>query len=412
LHPAAKATYASEDLHPMKSADRPAVFVVDALRTPFGSIGGALSSSPAPELGAVVMKALVARSGAPALTVDEVIVGQVLAGGSGQAPARQAMRAAGLADDVPATTVNKVCGSGLKAIMLAASAIRAGDASVALAGGMESMSLAPYALKGARYGYRLGNGELVDLLVHDGLRDPYDGRHMGEIADSAARRHGVTRAEQDEYALRSYRLAQRAIAEEIFASEIVPVVKQGRRGEERVETDEEPLKVDFERLPKLRPAFSAEGTVTAGNASTLNDGAALALLASAAAVEKHGLRPKARLVSQATFAMAPDRFTDAPVGAIRAACEAAGLSPRDLDLFEINEAFALVPIIALRQLALPLDKVNVNGGAVAMGHPLGASGGRLVATLVRELHRRNARFGLAALCIGGGEAVAAVFERV
>jgi acetyl-CoA C-acetyltransferase len=396
----------------MKRADRREVFVVEALRTPFGSMGGALSSVPAPMLAASVIEALVARSGLDPVLLEKIVVGQVLSGGSGQAPARQAMRAAGVPDSVPATTVNKVCGSGLEAMMLAASAIRAGDASLAIAGGMESMSLAPYLLRGARYGYRLGHGELVDLLLHDGLRDAYDGRHMGEVADSAARRHGITRAEQDEYALRSYRLAQRATIDGVLAAEIVPVVTKSRKAEERVERDEEPFRVDLERLGKLRPAFGPEGTVTAGNASTLNDGAALALLASGPAIEAHRLTPRARLVSQATFSMAPDHFTDAPVGAIRAACDAAGVSPHDLDLFEINEAFSFVPLIAMRELDLPLERVNVNGGAVALGHPIGASGGRLVATLVRELHRQKAHRGLVTLCIGGGEAVAAVLERI
>lgn len=396
----------------MTAGDIQDVFVVEALRTPFGSMGGALSTIPAPQLAATVTKELLERARVDGAMLDEVIVGNVLSAGSGQAPARQAMRAAGIPDSVGATTVNKVCGSGLKAMMLAASAIRAGDASLVLAGGMESMSLAPYLLKGARSGYRLGHGELVDALIHDGLRDAYDGRHMGEVAEAAARRQGLTRAEQDEYAHRSYRLAQRAVSEGILDAEIAPVVKRLRSGEERVERDEEPFRVDLERLPRLRPAFVEDGTITAGNASTLNDGAALALLAGAAAVDTHRLVPRARLVSHATFSMAPDHFTDAPVGAIRAACRSAGVSLHEIDLFEINEAFSLVPLIALRQLELPLDRVNVNGGAVAIGHPIGASGGRLVATLVRELHRRSARRGLVTLCIGGGEAVAAVFERV
>jgi acetyl-CoA C-acetyltransferase len=396
----------------MSSAGTQDVYVVEALRTPFGSLGGALSTLAAPQLAAAVMRALIERSRLEPAKLDEVIVGQVLSAGTGQAPARQAMRAAGIPDSVGATTVNKVCGSGLKAMMLGASAIRAGEASLVLAGGMESMSRAPFLLDGARYGYRLGHGRLVDALVHDGLTDAYDGRHMGEVADAAAARHGITRAEQDDYALRSYRLAQRAIAEKLFDAEIVPIVKPSRKGDERIERDEEPFRVDLERFAKLRPAFSDTGTVTAGNASTLNDGAALALLASRAAVEAHGLAPTARLVAQASFSMAPDHFTDAPVGAIRAACRAAGVGVHDIDLFEINEAFSLVPLIALRQLELPLERVNANGGAVAIGHPIGASGGRLVATLVRELHRQRARYGLATLCIGGGEAVAAVFERV
>jgi acetyl-CoA C-acetyltransferase len=388
------------------------VFVVEALRTPFGSFGGALASVPAPELAATVIRALLGRTGLDGARLDDVLVGQVLQAGVGQAPARQAMRRAGVPDAVPATTVNKVCGSGLEAIMRGATAIRAGEARLVVAGGMESMSLVPHALRGVRTGYRLGDGALEDLLVHDGLTDAYDGRHMGEVAEAAAARHGVGREEQDAYALRSYRLAQRGIVEGVLAGELVPVVRQGKKGEERIERDEEPFRVELEKLPALRAAFAKGGTITAGNASTLNDGAALALLASRAAVEAHGLAPKARLVSQATFSMAPERFTDAPAGAIRAACAAAGVALQDVDVFEVNEAFSLVPLIAARELGVPLDRINPNGGAVALGHPLGASGGRLVATLVRELHRRKARRGVVALCIGGGEAVAAVLERV
>jgi acetyl-CoA C-acetyltransferase len=387
------------------------VYVVEALRTPFGALGGALAAVAAPQLAATVMRTLLERTGLPPAKLDEVIVGQVLTAGAGQAPARQAMRTAGIPDAVGATTVNKVCGSGLKAIMLAATAIRAGEASAVLAGGMESMSRAPYLLDGARAGYRLGHGRLVDALVHDGLTDAYDGRHMGEVGDAAARRHGIDRAEQDAYALRSYRLAQRAVEDGTLDAELVPVVKPSRKGDERVARDEEPFRVDLERFAKLKPAFGDAGTITAGNASTLNDGAALALLAGRPALDALGLVPRARLAAQATFSMAPDHFTDAPVGAVKAACRAAGVGVHDVDLFEINEAFALVPLIAMRQLELPLDRVNVNGGAVALGHPIGASGGRLVATLVRELHRRQARWGVATLCIGGGEAVAAVFER-
>jgi acetyl-CoA C-acetyltransferase len=277
---------------------------------------------------------------------------------------------------------------------------------------MENMSLAPYLLLRARQGYRMGNGELVDSLLHDGLLDAYDGRHMGELADAAAARHRIGRAEQDEYALRSYRLAQRAVSDGVFADEIVPVTRVRKGEEQKVDRDEEPFRVDFERFGKLRPAFGKDGTVTAGNASTINDGAAFALLASEQAVKAHRLAPRARLLSYATNSLAPELFTDAPADAIRRACAAAGVSLSSVDLFEVNEAFAVVALIAARALDLPLDKLNVNGGAVALGHPVGASGGRLVATLVRELHRRQARTGVAALCIGGGEAVAAVIERV
>jgi acetyl-CoA C-acetyltransferase len=388
------------------------VYVVESLRTPQGSFGGALADVEAPRLAAIVIQGLLQRAGLSAEAVDEVIVGQVLSGGSGQAPARQALRYAGLPDSVPAMTINKVCGSALKALMLGAGSIRLGDAEVVIAGGMESMSQAPYLLKQARYGYRMGNGDLLDLMINDGLQDPYSQKHMGVIAEATAGKHGLTRAEQDTFALDSYRKAQAALEQGIFADEIVPVVKQSRKGETIVDQDEEPFKVDFAKFSSLRAAFQKDGTITAGNASTINDGAALTLLASAAAVEKYGLKAKARLVSYASNSLHPDQFTEAPVGAIEKACAKAGLQVGDIDLFEINEAFAAVTLLAIRQLGIDPEKVNVNGGAVAIGHPLGASGGRLTATLVRELHRRQVRYGLVTLCIGGGEAVAAIFERV
>jgi acetyl-CoA C-acetyltransferase len=387
-------------------------FVVESLRTPFGSFGGVLSDVEAPHLGGTVMKMLSERADLDPAVITEVIIGEVLAGGVGQAPARQAMRYAGLPDSVHAMTINKVCGSGLKAIMLGAASIALGDSEVVLAGGMENMSMAPFILKKARYGYRMGNGELLDLMVYDGLQDPYTGRHMGEIADSAALRFGFTREAQDEFAIRSYQLAQKAVKEGIFKDEIVPVVKKSKKGDEVVENDEEPFKVDFEKLKQLRPAFTKDGTVTAGNASTINDGAALSLLVSEAALKKYGLKPRARLVAYSTWSLSPDMFPDAPVGAIESVCARAGIKISDIDLFEINEAFAAVAMIAIKQLDLDVARVNVNGGAVALGHPIGASGGRLVATLVREMNKRQVRYGLATLCIGGGEAVAAIFERV
>jgi acetyl-CoA C-acetyltransferase len=388
------------------------IFVVESLRTPFGSFGGVLSDVEAPHLGGTVMKMLSERADLDPAVITEVIIGEVLAGGVGQAPARQAMRYAGLPDSVHAMTINKVCGSGLKAIMLGAASIALGDSEVVLAGGMENMSMAPFILKKARYGYRMGNGELLDLMVYDGLQDPYTGRHMGEIADSAALRFGFTREAQDEFAIRSYQLAQKAVKEGIFKDEIVPVVKKSKKGDEVVENDEEPFKVDFEKLKQLRPAFTKDGTVTAGNASTINDGAALSLLVSEAALKKYGLKPRARLVAYSTWSLSPDMFPDAPVGAIESVCARAGIKISDIDLFEINEAFAAVAMIAIKQLDLDVARVNVNGGAVALGHPIGASGGRLVATLVREMNKRQVRYGLATLCIGGGEAVAAIFERV
>ena len=388
------------------------VYVVEALRTPQGSFGGKLSDVEAPRLAATVMTGLLERTGLAADAVEEVILGQVLSGGAGQAPARQAMRYAGLPDSTPAMTINKVCGSGLKALMLAAGSIQLGDAEVVIAGGMENMSLAPYLLKQARSGYRMGNGELIDLMIHDGLQDPYSDKHMGVLAEASAAKNGLTREEQDAFAIGSYRKAQAALENNTFKDEIVPVVKQSRKGEVVVDKDEEPFKVDFAKLPALRTVFKKDGTITAGNASTINDGAAATVLASSAAVEKYGLKPKARLVAYASNSIHPDRFTEAPVGAIEKVCAKAGLQLGDIDLFEINEAFATVPLIAIKQLGLDPDKVNVNGGAVAIGHPLGVSGARLTATLVRELKKRQARYGLVTLCIGGGEAVAAIFERV
>lgn len=388
------------------------VFVVEALRTPLGSFGGSLADVEAPRLAAAVIGGLLERSGLAAAAVDEVIVGQVLSGGCGQAPARQAMRYAGLPDTVPAMTINKVCGSGLKSLMLGAGSVRLGDAEVVIAGGMENMSLAPYLLKKGRYGYRMGHGELLDLMICDGLQDPYSDQHMGVIAEATAEKFALSRAEQDDYALRSYQRAQKAVRDGIFEAEIVPVVKKSRGGEEVVAVDEEPFKVNFDKLAGLRPVFKKDGTITAGNASTINDGAALALLASGEAVAKYGLKPKARLLAYASNSVHPDQFTEAPLGAIEKVCGKAGLKLADIDLFEINEAFAAVALLAIRQLALDPGRVNVNGGAVAIGHPLGASGARLVSTLIAELHRSQARYGLVTLCIGGGEAVSAIFERV
>jgi acetyl-CoA C-acetyltransferase len=386
------------------------VYIVEALRTPFGAFGGMLAGLAAPRLAAAVIGGLLEQTGLPAGAVDEVIIGQVLSGGCGQAPARQALRRAGLPDGTHALTINKVCGSGLKAIMLGAGAIRLGEAGVVIAGGMESMSRAPYFLDKARTGYRMGHGEIRDLMVWDGLQDPYSGRLMGEVGEASAARHGLGRAEQDAYALRSYQLARTATTDGILAAELVPMADPA--GTPLPAADEEPFKVDLERLAQLKPAFCPDGTITAGNASTIGDGAALALLTDRAGLARHGLRPKARIVAWASESRHPDQFPEAPPGAIRQVCQQAGLSLDDIDLLEINEAFASVPLIAIRELGLDPARVNVNGGAVALGHPIGASGGRLVATLVRELHRRQARYGLATLCIGGGEAVAMIVERL
>ncbi|HKL25119.1 MAG TPA: thiolase family protein [Desulfuromonadales bacterium] len=387
------------------------VYIVEARRSPFGSLGGALGETPAPELASQVIRDLLRRQPIPADAVDEVIIGQVLQGGCAQAPARQAMRQAGLPDSVPAMTINKVCGSGLKAMMLAADAIRLGDAAIVIAGGMENMTLAPYIIPKGRYGYRLGNGQLLDLMILDGLQDPYSSRHMGEITEAWVGRHGLSREDQDAFAARSYRLAQKAVADGTFTDELTPIVKSSRKGEVTVALDEEPGRGDTGKLAGLRPAFSKQGTITAGNASSINDGAGLALVCSGQALKDHDLQPRARLVAATTNSIAPDDFAEAPVDAIRRVVARAGLALADIDLFEINEAFAAVPLVAARQLDIDPGKINVNGGAVAIGHPIGASGARLAATLVRELRARGRRYGVATLCIGGGEAVAAVFER-
>ncbi len=388
------------------------VYVVEGKRTPFGSLGGILSGVSAAELGTAAIAGLLDAASLSPEGVDEVIIGQVLSGGCGQAPARQAMRGAQIPDRVPALTINKVCGSGLKSIMLAADSIKLGESGVVVAGGMESMSQAPYFLQNARSGYRMGNGELIDLLVFDGLTDPYTGRHMGQIGEASVERNGLTREEQDDLAIRSYKLAQAAIKDGIFAEEIVPVVKTSRRGEQIFSEDEEPFKGDVSKLTGLKAVFKKDGTITAGNASTINDGAAMLLLADDAAVKKHNFSPRARIVAQATESLHPDEFPEAPIGAIAKVCKRAGLSPDDIDLFEINEAFASVALLSIKAHNIPLDKVNVNGGACAIGHPIGASGARLAVTVINELHRRQQRYGLATLCIGGGEAVAVIFERI
>ncbi|MCD6526659.1 MAG: thiolase family protein [Desulfuromonas sp.] len=388
------------------------VYVVEVKRTPFGSLGGTLADVPAPALGTVVIKGLLEAAAVTPEQVDEVVIGQVLSAGCGQAPARQAMRGAGIPDHVPALTINKVCGSGLKSVMLAADSIRLGESGLVVAGGMENMSQAPYILQKARSGYRMGNGELVDLMVYDGLTDPYTGRHMGVIGEASAERNGLNRDEQDGFAARSYRLAQSAIQSGVFKDEIVPVVKTVRKTEVEVVDDEEPFKVNFDKLTALRSVFKKEGTITAGNASSINDGAAMLLLAGDEALKRYNLTPKARIVAQATESRHPDEFPEAPIGAIAKVCRRAGLSIDDIDLFEINEAFASVPLLAIKAHDIPLDKVNVNGGACAIGHPIGASGARLAATVINELNRRQQRYGLATLCIGGGEAVAVIFERI
>ncbi len=388
------------------------VYVVEALRTPFGSLGGMLADIEAPKLGGAVMKALIEKTGIPSTAVTEVIMGHVLTGGCGQAPARQAMRAAGISDATHAMTIDKVCGSGLKSMMLASDSIRLGESDLVIAGGQENMSLAPYILKKGRIGYRMGHGALLDLMIYDGLQDPFSGRHMGEIGEDSVARAGMTRAEQDEFAARSYERAQAAVKGGIFVDEIIPIIKKGKKGDETLYKDEEPFRGEIIKLGELRAVFRKDGTITAGNASTINDGAAAALLSGKAGLKKYGLKPKAQIIAYATASLHPDYFSEATAVAAQRACNKANLTLDDIDLFEINEAFASVALLTIKTLNIPMDKVNVNGGACALGHPLGASGTRIAATVIRELHRRQLRYGLTAICIGGGEAVAVIFERV
>jgi acetyl-CoA C-acetyltransferase len=384
------------------------IVILSAIRTPMGSFRGELASVTAPRLGAAAITEAVARAGVEPSEVQETVMGCVLPAGLGQAPARQAARYAGLPDGVPATTVNKVCGSGMKAIMLAANGLALGRADIAVAGGMESMSNAPYLLPKARGGYRLGHGEIKDHMFLDGLEDAYEGRLMGTYAEDAARHYQFTREAQDAYATESLMRAKRAQADGSFADEIVAV----RAASGEVSSDEQPRKADPARIPTMKPAFAPDGTVTAANSSSISDGAAAAVLARADVAEARGLKPLARIVAQASFAQEPRWFTTAPVGAMRQVLAASDWTVDEVDLFEINEAFANVAMIAMRELGLPHEKVNVNGGACALGHPIGASGARLVATLIHALKRRGLKRGVASLCIGGGEATAMAVEVV
>jgi acetyl-CoA C-acetyltransferase len=393
--------------------ERP-TWIVDGVRTPMGSMNGALASVPAPRLGAACIGALLERTGVRGDQVDEVIMGNVIGAGLGQNPARQAALFASLPHAVGATTVNKVCGSGLKAVMLADQAIRLGDAGLIIAGGMESMSRAPYLLTRAREGYRLGHGELVDSMIHDGLWDVYGQKHMGTCGDACALAAGFSRAEQDDYAVRSFTRARRAIAEGIFRDEVVPVAVTARGPTALLAQDEGPAKFDEAKLRALKPAFGPEpaGTITAGNASSISDGAAALLIASDLQCQRLGLRPRARIVGAATHSQEPDQFTTAPVSAIRKLLERVGWTVDQVDLFEINEAFAAVAMYAGRELRIPPEKLNIYGGAVALGHPIGCSGARILVTLLTALKRTGGHRGVASLCIGGGEAVALAVQAV
>lgn len=386
------------------------IFIVEPLRSPFGSFGGSLASLSASEIASSVVKEILNRTGIK--NVDGLIIGNVLSAGVGQSPARQVVIKSGLPYSVNALTINKVCGSGLKSLMLATQSIRLKDSSLMIAGGMESMSNAPYYLSNARFGYRMGDGRVIDGMIFDGLWDVYNNVHMGYLAEMVAKAKKITRKMQDDYAILSYKRAQHSTENGVFKEEIVPIEINSRKGVNIVDRDEEPFRVDFEKIPKLKPAFVEDGTITAANASTISDGAAAFIVADHDAIKRFGLEPIAKIVAYSEFSLDPKLFPLAPIGAVEKLLKKTGLSVNDIDLFEINEAFSCVVLAALEELKLDIDRVNVNGGAVSLGHPLGASGARLVVSLTREMRRRNAKYGIAALCIGGGEAVAALFEKV
>ncbi|HJT73887.1 MAG TPA: acetyl-CoA C-acyltransferase [Chitinophaga sp.] len=387
------------------------VFIVSAVRTPIGSFNGALAGINATQLGALVIKSALERAAVPATAVNEVYMGNVISSNEGQAPANQASIYAGLPVNVPCTTVNKVCASGMKAIMLGAQSILLGDNDVVVAGGMESMSNVPYYLDKGRNGYRLGNGAVIDGIIRDGLWDPYKDFHMGNAAEICAAEYKITREEQDQYAAESYRRAAAATEKGYFKNEVIPVEVPGKKVV-TVTEDEDYKKVNFDKIPTLKPSFQKDGTVTAANASNINDGAAAVVLVSGEKLRELGLTPLAKIISFADASQAPEWFTTTPVKAINKALEKAKLSITDIDFAEINEAFSCVPIANQRDLGLPSNKVNIWGGAVAIGHPIGCSGARIVVTLNSILHHHSARYGVAGICNGGGGASAIIIERV
>ena len=392
--------------------DSDPIVIVAAVRTPLGRFQGDLSALSAPDLGGHVIRAALARAGLAPERVDEVLMGCVLSAGQGQAPARQAMRRAGLPDAVGATTVNKVCGSGMKATMIAHDLLRAGSAGIVVAGGMESMTNAPYLLAKARGGYRVGHDRIFDHMMLDGLEDAYEpGRAMGDFGEAAAEAYQFGRAEQDAYAIETLTRARKAIADGAFRAEIAPVAVPARGGERTVDTDEHPLKVSPERIPTLKPAFRPDGTITAASASANADGAAALVLTRQSTAEREGLPVLARILAHAAHSQAPAWYTTAPIPAIGKLLDRSGWSVGDVDLFEINEAFAVVPMAAARDLGIPRERLNIHGGACALGHPIGATGARLIVTLLHALQRHDLRRGVAALCIGGGEATAVAIER-
>ena len=386
------------------------VVIVSARRTPIGAFLGALTPLSAVQLGSAAIKAALESAGIAGGDVQEVIMGCVLPANLGQAPARQAALGAGVPQGVPATTINKMCGSGLKAVMMAADQIRSGTASIVLAGGLESMSNAPYLLPKARSGYRMGHGEVIDHMLRDGLQSPFDGKSMGAFADSTAAKYGFTRAQQDAFASESVRRAMAALEGGAFDTEVTPVTVKGRKGDTVIARDETPGTCDLGKIASMKPAFNKDGTVTAASSSSISDGAAALVVMSAAAAASRGLKPLARILGYASHAHEPEWFTTAPVGAIRKVLAGLNWKPHDADLYEINEAFAVVTMAAMRDIDIDHARVNVNGGACALGHPIGATGARILTTLVHALRKRGGKRGIASLCIGGGEAVALAIE--
>ncbi|MQW92567.1 acetyl-CoA C-acyltransferase [Acinetobacter wanghuae] len=388
------------------------IVIVDALRTAMGGFQGALSSCTAPDLGAVVIKAAVDRAGLAPNDIDEVIMGCVLPAGLKQGPARQAMRQAGLPDSTGATTINKICGSGMKAVMQAADAIKAGSAKIVVAGGMESMSNAPYLMEKARAGLRMGHGKATDHMFQEGLEDAETGLSMGILAQEMADKKAYTREQQDAYAITSLNKAVTAVNDGFFKAEIVPVTVKSRQGEVVVEQDEQPLNAKADKIPTLRPAFKKDGTITAANASSISDGASALVVTSNEIALALGLTPLAKVMAYASHSQHPSEFTIAPVGAIEKVLKQTGWDVKDVDLWEVNEAFAMVTMAAMDAFDLDPEKVNINGGACALGHPLGSSGSRIVVTLIHALKRTGGKKGIAALCIGGGEATAIAVELI
>jgi len=384
--------------------------ILAARRSPIGAFQGILAPLSSPQLGAAAARAALADAKLGGDAIDEVVFGCVLPAGLGQAPARQVAIAAGVDSRAPATTVNKMCGSGMRAVMFAADQIRLGDASISLAGGIESMTNAPYLLLKARAGYRMGHSELIDHMFYDGLQSPWDGKPMGHFAENTAEKYGFTREEQDAFAAESVRRAQRAVKEGDFAAEVAAVTVKSRKGEQELTQDETPFALEIDKIPTLKPVFKRDGTVTAASSSSISDGGAALVLASESAARDRGAKPIARIVSYASHAQAPEWFTIAPGPAIQKALDRAGWKASDVDLYEINEAFAVVTMAAVRDLGLDMARVNVNGGACALGHPIGATGARLLVTLVHALRKRGLRRGVASQCIGGGEATAMAVE--